>query len=584
MRTGAPPALVRALAAAAAIGALLALASPASAQDSPISAEVDYTQVGLDEVLTLTVTVAGSLNMPDPNLPPIQWATILQRFKASQLTQVSNVTSSQVVSYYRLQPTRIGVQTIGPISVEIGGQTYETEPIEVEVTRTGTGRPAARPTPGPRVLPILRPADEQDAFLVSAEVDDASPYVGQQVRYTFRYLSSFGYFARPQGYDPPDFTGFWHRDDPFWRELRDVVDGRRYRGMEVNTLIFPAVQGPVTIEPASITVPPSVFRSGRTLETDPVELEVRPLPEAAPGDFRGAVGDYKVAASITSGTATANEPLTLALLITGRGNLDTLPAPDLPEIDGWRSFDGESSVDTQVTDGDLMGVRTIERVYVPAAPGDFTMPSIPFSFFDPYAEEYRTVLTDPIPLTVAPASGQESAPISSGRDEVERLGSDIRHIKPVPGELRPSGRPVTGNVLYRLGWAAPLAAIAVAAGLRLYASRRRDPVMERRRAAYPNAMRALDSPGAASPAGAAGAALGAYLGDVLGQGIAGMTRAELAEALAGQWDDEALVRRVLDALTLSEGARFAPGIDPAGDGLVQDVRDLLADLEAETNP
>ena len=576
--------LVLALAAVAALGSLLVLASPASAQDSPISAEVDYNQVSIDEIFTLTVTVTGSTSAPDPSLPPIDWATVLERFSAPQLAMINNVTSSQVVNHYRLQPTRIGAHTIGPASVEIGGQTYETEPIAVQVTQAGTGRTSPRPAPTPLAIPGLSAADEQDAFLVSAEVDNPSPYVGQQITYTFRYLSIFGFFARPQGYEPPEFTGFWHRQDPFWLELRDIVGTRRYRGMEVNTLIFPALEGTVTIEPASITVPPSVFRRGRTLETNPVELEVQPLPDGKPQDFRGAVGDYRVAARVTSGSAAVNEPLTLSLMITGRGNLETLPKPELPELSGWRSFDGESSADTQITDGDLVGIRIIERVYVPNAPGDFTIPSIPFSFFDPNAEEYRTILTEPIPLTVAPSLGQEGPPLLSDRDEVERLGSDIRHIKPVPSELRPSGPAITGDTAYRLGWAAPLAAIALAAGLKLYRGRRRDPVTSRRRAAYRNAMKAIDSDGGAgSPADNAGAALSTYLGDVLGQGVAGMTQAALAEVLAEGGAGEALVGRVLDALSLSEGARFAPGIDPESGSLIDEVRQLITHLEQEIN-
>ena len=583
MRSRAAPTLIRALAAAAALWALLVLATPASAQDSPISAEVDYTQISFEQELLLTVTIAGSLNTPEPNLPPIDWAKVSGPTRVPLLISVNNVTSSQVLNYYRLQPTRIGAQTIGPVTVEVGGQTYETEPIEVEVTRSGTGRISPRPAPTPIVLPGLSPADEQDAFLVSAEVDNPSPYVGQQVTYTFRYLSIFQYFAWPRGYEPPEFTGFWHRQDPRWQELSDIVGTRRYRGMEVNTLIFPAVEGTVTIEPSSITVPPSRFRSGRTLETNPVELEVRPMPNGAPDDFRGAVGDYKVAASITSGRAAANETLTLALLITGRGNLEALPDPKMPEMPGWRSFDGESSANTQIADGELVGARSIERVYIPSAPGEFTIPPIPFSFFDPLAEVYRTVATEPIPLTVAPSSGQEAPPLLSDRDEVERLGSDIRHIKPAPGELRPSESPITGDFVYRLGWAAPLAAIALAAGLKLYRGRRRDPVISRRRAAYRNAMQAMDLGGAASPADHAGTVLSAYLGDVLGQGVTGMTQAELAETLAEHGADEPLVRRVLDALSLSEDAKFAPGIDPAGDGLLEEVRQLIADLEQEIN-
>ena len=97
-------------------------------------------------------------------------------------------------------------------------------------------------------------------------------------------------------------------------------------------------------------------------------------------------------------------------------------------------------------------------------------------------------------------------------------------------------------------------------------------------------MKAIDPVGSAgSPEDNAGAALTAYLGDVLGQGVAGMTQAALAEVLAERGASEALVERVLDALSLSEGARFAPGVGPAGDTLVDEVRQLITALEQEIN-
>ena len=131
----------------------------------------------------------------------------------------------------------------------------------------------------------------------------------------------------------------------------------------------------------------------------------------------------------------------------------------------------------------------------------------------------------------------------------------------------------------------PLAAIALAGGLKLYRGRRRDPVELRRRAAYRNAMKSIDDAGGEdSPADRAGAALSAYLGDLLGQSVAGMTQAALAGVLYERGAGETLVRRVLDALSLSEGARFAPGAGPGSDSLIDEVRRLIADLEQEINP
>ena len=211
--------MIRALAAAGALGALLALVSPVSAQDSPISAEVDYNQVSIDEVFTLTVTVTGSRSAPEPSLPPMDWATVVNRSPVPpRIDRIGNTFVRQDVNHYRLKPTKIGAHTIGPVSVNIGGQTYETEPIVVEVTQAGTGRASPRPAPTPFVPPWPVACLRTGRVPGIGRGGRCIPYVGQQVTYTFRYLSIFGFFARPHGYEPPEFTGFWHRQDPYLRE------------------------------------------------------------------------------------------------------------------------------------------------------------------------------------------------------------------------------------------------------------------------------------------------------------------------------------------------------------------------------
>jgi hypothetical protein len=52
---------------------------------------------------------------------------------------------------------------------------------------------------------------------------------------------------------------------------------------------------------------------------------------------------------VTAGAV--NEPITLTVIVSGVGNIETLPGPDLPDIPRWRAFDSATSVNTQVTEG-----------------------------------------------------------------------------------------------------------------------------------------------------------------------------------------------------------------------------------------
>ena len=52
---------------------------------------------------------------------------------------VNGATTAQNITQYRLRPVCAGDLAIGPISVEVGGQVFATEPIAVTVTQ-GTGQ------------------------------------------------------------------------------------------------------------------------------------------------------------------------------------------------------------------------------------------------------------------------------------------------------------------------------------------------------------------------------------------------------------------------------------------------------------
>ena len=278
-------------------------------------------------------------------------------------------------------------------------------------------------------------------YYVEAEVDNRSPYLGEQVHYVFRFYS-----AVPAGnpyYEKPDLTGFWAMEDSKPSLSSRMVAGRRYAIEEINKVLFPTIVGPRTIGQAMITIPGGRTEPARRLSTTPVEIDVRPLPSGAPADFSGAVGRFSISARTNSAGGAVNEPLTLTVNLTGEGNFDLLPDPGWPDMPGWRTFDAAPKTISRIDDGVLIGRRTYERTLVPREAGDFTIPPVRFTYFDPSKDSYETVSTDPIPVTVAKGT---AAPLPPDEDEdsVERLATDIRHIKPrariARGRLGPAAR------------------------------------------------------------------------------------------------------------------------------------------------
>ena len=232
----------------------------------------------------------------------------------------------------------------------MNGQTFSTEPIVVHVVQgtgaPGTGAPASGQPVQPQSQsspPPVQPAPPaaelrgQDLF-VEAEVDNPRPYVGEQVVYTFRFYRAVNLAGQPQ-YEAPSFQGFWSEHETEQSDYRVQAAGRVYQVTEVRTILFPSVVGPVTVEPASLTMPGSLFRRGSTLQTQPIALDVQPLPPTAPEGFNGAVGQFTLTGTVDATESKVNEPLTWQVTLSGRGNLNAMPDPVWPEMPGWREFE-----------------------------------------------------------------------------------------------------------------------------------------------------------------------------------------------------------------------------------------------------
>jgi hypothetical protein len=426
-------------------------------------------------------------------------------------------------------------------------------------------------------------------MFVDAQVDPAEVYLGEQVTYLLRFYRSadpFGRRPRHQvSYDEPAFNGFWSNEDSDQSRYETMVDGNRFSVTEVRTVLFPAVTGPLTVGPATLTVPGGFFLHDTALMSEPVTVNVLPLPGRAPAGFNGAVGRFTIEAVANADESRVNEPITLIVTLRGEGNIDALPEPVWPDIPGWRSFEGDTTAVSNVSRGRLSGTRTFDRLLVPGEPGDFTIPPIEYVHFDPEAAEYVTVSTEPVAVTVAPGTGPSSGPGAgagpSGR--LELSATDIRHIRPVPDRLAAEGEPLDSRAGYWSMWAALLVLLAGGVAWRAQGGRVKARIAGfRSKSPSAAAMGALEEAERRGddPYGASSRVLLEYMGARLGQPLNGLTHDEVAELLDARGVDAALSDRVVACLTAGEG-RFAPmlrSVEPAG--LLDETRSVIADLES----
>ncbi len=554
------------------------------AQSPVLTASVDRHELTTDETVTLSVVIQSATGAPAPSLPSLEDLMIVRRSTESQLSIVDGKATGSVTYRFVLQPLQPGELIIDSIRVSLDGRSHLTEPIHLEVTQ-GTGVAADQSPQGGTSPPSSLDSDQD--LSVDVEIDNTEAYQGQQVVYLLRFYRKLDRFgrqrARQASYDEPAFSGFWSNNDSEQTRYETRLGDQRYLVTEVRTVLFPTVTGPLTIGPATLTVPGGFFERGTVLRSEPVTVNVLPLPGGAPDGFNGAVGRFEISASSNATESQVNEPITVTLTLSGEGNIDTLPDPIWPDMPGWRGFDGSSSVSSGMTRGRLAGSKVNERLLVPEKAGDFTIPPVDYVFFDPEAAEYRTVSTEPIPVVVAPGSQpvSEQGPVNDSLETPDLSASDIRHIKPVPGRLEKADAPLTSQAGYWIVWAALLALLASGTAWRVYGRRLTRAGLTRRNRASITAMKALETAEDQDidPYGVSGQVLLEYMSAKLGEPLNGLTHTELAEFLAARGIEPALATRVVACLTAGEG-RFAPGrrpIEPAG--LLDDTRSIITDLE-----
>ena len=152
-------------------------------------------------------------------------------------------------------------------------------------------------------------------------------------------------------------------------------------------------------------------------------LQVRDLPQAQrPGSFSNALGaDFQIRVSVDRTIVKVGDPIVLTIDISSPRSLDGLILPSLFASglsDQLFTVSGESPIGESIQGA---GGRQIKRFQVPVRIKSERVQEIPpiaFSYFDPQREQYATVRSEPVALSVA---------------HVEKIGAhDVVGVAPAP--------------------------------------------------------------------------------------------------------------------------------------------------------
>lgn len=566
-----------------------AVVSTAQAQPLTVSTKVNQSTIAVNQQLVFTVELTGdgAQKVGRPELPDMGgYLTFLGSGGSSQNISVVNgkMSVSKSFTFYYLA-AKAGSMTIPPVKVVYKNKSAQSQPISLTITAS-----AAPPQTIPGEQKSTQAAAGNKLYLRTI-VNKKSVYPNEAVIVTYRIYAA----VTISGYSMaklPETSGFWVEDVEMPQQphtSEQVVNGQRYVTADIKKMtVFPTSPGKRKIGPLSLQceVKQQSRRSrdpfdsffddaffGRTVRqtiaSPIVEINVKPFPqEGKPASFSGAVGQFKLGASIDKTDVNTDEAVTLKVTLSGVGNIQLLPKPEVHFPADFEQYEPTVSQNIDRTNGVISGAKTFEYVLVPRFPGEQRIKPIAFSYFDPKAGSYKTLQTKEIVLNVAKGKNQVIRGGGSGlsKEEVKYVGQDIRFIKLKSGDYLPIDYRLYKSFVFYLLLIAPLLCLGIAfayqkhlqklSGNVAYARSRKANAIAMKRLSKSKHLLSEDTQ--KEFFAEVSNALAGFAADKLNMAKAGLLSNELENEFKKRRLDQELTKEYFDLIRFCDLQRFAP--------------------------
>jgi len=432
-----------------------------------LSSENNAVEAGQPFNLNVQVDAGGLRSLPRPDLTLPGGIALIGTPLSSQSFQLINGRMSVALTYgFQVVGRKPGKYSIGPATVEVRGSKYSSNTVTVQIL--GSGQQSA-PLPAAPAVPDAIPSQSgggKKPLFIRAIIDPTETVVGGQViaSYYFYTRVSVGGLTMES---IPDFPGFVVEElaSPQNLDFQTVVmDGMQYKAALVKRVaLFPVNSGKLTVGSlalrASVKKAPrrdqffgmdpfdidSFFSPGQqvSIASEPVIVNVRPLPnEGRPSGFAGAVGSFQLGVALDQNAVTVNTPVTLKVVVEGKGNVRQISSPIVPLDNGISKYSESSNEEINAGFKEVLGKKTFEIILVPQQPGNLKVGPITLPYFDPWAGKYVVASVDPLTLAVSGQAVQSAKePRVISKEAVMLAGQDLRYIRPDAQKLRMNGSP-----------------------------------------------------------------------------------------------------------------------------------------------
>ena len=501
-----------------------------------------------------------------------------------------NVTSTSTITFtYILMAGKEGTYNIPAATIVAEGNNYTSNSVTVKVLPTDQSAGAGNGNSGRNSRnQASNGAITDKELFITATASKTTAYEQEAILLTYKVYTQVN-LTQLHG-DTPDLKGFHTQEVELPQQKTFTLE--HYNGRNYNTttwqqfvlfpqkagkLEIPAVtfEGTVSQMVASADPFDAFFNGGnyvnikKNLVAPKLIIDVKELPEGKPANFSGGVGEFTISSSISTQELKTNDAVTIKLVISGTGNMKLINTPEVKFPQDFEIYDPKVDNKFNLTRNGLAGSKVIEYLAIPRHAGNFTIPSIEFSYFDLKSQSYKTLKTEAYTLNVAKGEGNADQVVANftSKEDLKVLGKDIRYIKTGDTQLTQKDDYFFGSISYILWYIIPLTLfVAFMLIYRKQAIENANVAKVRTKKANKMATKRMKNAGKLLAEKKTEAfydevlkALWGYISDKLSMPVSQLSKDNIEEELQKHQVSDELIQSFINTLNECEFARYAPG-------------------------
>jgi hypothetical protein len=235
--------------------------------------------------------------------------------------------------------------------------------------------------------------------------------------YSKNQLSQAGFL------EPPVYIGFVIKDLEKEQSHYQILNNERYGKYNLQkSVLQPVKTGKVKIKKYAFRVN-YINEYGsfdtKDFNTKEAEINVLPLPEPKPDNFKDIVGKLSITKSQAKNKINFGDSLTIKIKLFGECNLDSVEKIYPDSLNGVKVYQTVKNKKEEIQNGKYYTEKEIDIVFIPEISGKINIPELNLFYFNTEKNTYESIKIDSFDIIVS-GDVKEATPFVNNLKEINK--------------------------------------------------------------------------------------------------------------------------------------------------------------------